>query len=126
MKYKICRLDGRFSYRDYFEYYIGFSSRMTSGQGPLQFNHALKWFMDTYGWSAEVRDYMKIMQWTQGPTQTFWNHVNLARTAASVLTERSEHCNPYWSWTNGHDDLRIYVASSKELAFFRLSHPVDQ
>jgi hypothetical protein len=34
-------------------------------------------------------------------------------------------CNTHWSWTNGYNDLRIYVASDKELTFFQLAHPQD-
>jgi hypothetical protein len=35
-------------------------------------------------------------------------------------------CNPYWSWTNGYDDLRLYVKSDQELSFFQLANPIDQ
>ena len=35
-------------------------------------------------------------------------------------------CNPLWSWSNGYEELRIYIKGDKELAFFQLSHPVDQ
>jgi len=123
MKYEIIRLDGRYTYRDLFEYCIKFSDRMAVDQGPLHFNQVLEWFRDTYGWSAEIRDYSKMLRWvTVFPgikTQPF-------RLAQSVLTERPDHCNPLWSWTNGYNDLRIYVKSGAELGFFQLKFPVDQ
>lgn len=122
MKYQIIRLDGRYSHRDLFEYCIKFSNRMSVDQGPLHFNDGVKWFVDTYGWSAEIRDYDKMQKWTIQTTQWMGNY----RVAQGVLEELPEHCNPYWSWTNGYDDLRIYVRSSAEIAFFQLRFPVDQ
>lgn len=123
MKYTITRLDGRYSYREQFEYYIGFSGTMARGHGPLYYNHAIKWFINTYGWSAEVREYMKIQRWTA----TLQLSPKLAlHMATDILEQQSEHCNPHWSWTNAYEDLRVYVASDRELAFFQLAHPVDQ
>jgi hypothetical protein len=43
-----------------------------------------------------------------------------------VLARPSAHCNPHWSWSNSYQDLRIYVATEKELTFFQLAHPIDQ
>ena len=124
MKYTVTRLDGRFSYREWFEYYIGFPSSMSNRQGPVRYNDALKWFFQTYGWSAEIRQYGRIMQWTFG---TYVNTLlNQKTQATGILSERSEHCNPHWSWTDHYPDLRVYLASDKELAFFQLAHPVDQ
>ncbi len=124
MKYEIIRLDGRYTYRDLFEYCIKFSNRMAVDQGPLQFNDALKWFFDTYGWSAEIRDYSKMQKWTVQTTQWMGNLRKLQ--ASGILEEPPDHCNAHWSWTNGYDDLRIYVKSGAELAFFQLRFPVDQ
>jgi len=124
MKYEILKLDGRFTYRDLFGYCIKFSNRMAVDHGPLQFNDALKWFLATYGWSAEIRDYAKMQKWTQQATQ--WLGNRQIQTASGILEDTPDHCNPYWSWTNGYDDLRIYVRSDAELAFFQLAHPVDQ
>jgi len=121
MKYQIVKLDGRFTYRDWFEYCIKFSNRMAVDQGPLQFNDALRWFFDTYGWSAEIRDYAKMQKWTFQATA--WLGNRQIQKASGILEETPGHCNPYWSWTNGYDDLRIYVASDKELNFFQLRWP---
>ena len=124
MKYTIQRLDGRFSFRKYFEYYIGFTGRMTNGQGPLHFNTAHKWFTDVYGWSAEVRQYEDMVRWTAGSQLYFQGAPRVIKNSDN--DELPLCCNPHWSWTNGYEDLRIYVASDQELAFFQLSHPVDQ
>ena len=121
MKYEIIKLDGRFTYRDLFGYAIKFSNRMAVDQGPLQFNDALKWFSDTYGWSAEIRDYTKMQKWTVQSTQ--WMGNIRPHLAKGILEETPDHCNPHWSWTNGYDDLRIYVATEKELNFFQLRWP---
>lgn len=124
MKYTVTRLDGRYSYRDWFEYYIGFSGRMSNHHGPKFFNDALKWFFNTYGWSAEIRQYDQINKWTQVSRQV--NGIMLARPAGAILTEPSPYCNPHWSWTNHYSDLRVYVAGDQELAFFQLANPLNK
>lgn len=121
MKYEIQRLDGRFTYRDLFEYCIKFSNNMAIGQGPLQFNNAMRWFLDTYGWSAEIRGYDKMLKWTAGTTVN--GYLRSKMMSKGIMAQRPDHCNPHWSWTNGYDDLRIYVASDAELNFFQLKWP---
>jgi hypothetical protein len=123
MKYEIAKLDGRFTYRDLFEYYIKFSNRMAVDHGPLKFNDAMRWFTDTYGWSAEIRDYNKMHKWTQQTTQWMGSRFQASQ---GVLEQLPDHCNSHWSWTNGYDDLRIYVATDKELNFFQLRWPCEQ
>ena len=121
MKYEIAKLDGRFTYRDLFEYYIKFSNSMTRGHGPLHFNTVLEWFRDTYGWSAEIRQYNNMMSWTTASR----NVMNQFPKATGILSELPDCCNSHWSWTNGYDDLRIYLATDKELNFFLLRWPND-
>jgi len=125
VKYEIIKLDGRFSYRYLFEYAIKFSTSMASGNGPVEFNDALKWFYETYGWSAEVRSYDKILSWVHSANAIAsqpW-----ASRLPGVLTELPIHCNPHWSWTNGYEDsLRIYVKSAAELNFFQLKWPNEK
>ena len=123
MKYKIHRLDKRFSYCDHFQYYIGFTGKMRNEQGPFFFNQAQEWFTGTYGWSAEIRQWGDMLEFVS--TNQLLNRRGFP-TPNSVINHRPDACNPHWSWTNGYDDLRIYVATDKELAFFRLAHPVDQ
>lgn len=119
MKYDIVKLDGRFSYRDKFAYCIKFSNAMSRDRGPLCFNDALRWFNQIYGWSAEIRDYIKMLRWVD--TSQLLNR-NIGPVSTSLL-DAPDHCNPHWSWTNGYDDLRIYVRSEEELAFFQLRWP---
>lgn len=115
MKYEIQRLDGRFSYRNLFQYCIKFGGRMSLSRGPLHFTQVQRWFFETYGWSAEIRQYAEIRTWI-----TTNNRV-LKGQPAEIPVE----CNPHWSWTNGYDDLRIYVATDKELNFFQLRWPCE-
>ena len=119
MKYIVTRLDGRYSYRQNFEFYLGFSNTIVRDQGPLHFNDAMCWFTAHYGWSAEIKQWHNIDRWTG-------NHVMGILVASGILPEPSAHCNPHWSWSNLHTNLRIYVATEQELAFFQLAHPVDQ
>ena len=123
MKYTVQKLDGRFSYHRYFKYYIGFSHRMSDGQGPLSFARAQKWFVDTHGWSAEIRQWAEIRSW-------YTNGIPMMAIKGGRIRPDLENlppeCNMNWSWTNGMDELRIYVKSDAELAFFQLAHQVDQ
>jgi hypothetical protein len=123
MRYKINRLDGRYSHNDRFSYYLGFSQTMTHKSGPLHFNDAMTWCIRTWGWSAEVNQTAKILAWTVSI-----NHIQSNLNLASgIMPESPEFCNPSWSWTNHiGGDLRIYLKGDAELAFFQLAHPVDQ
>lgn len=125
MRYEIVKLDGRFTYRKLFGYCIKFSDNMARGQGPLHFNSVLEWFRDTYGWSAEIRQYDNIIKWVAN-SQLMMNQFSSVRLAQGISTDRPNHCNPHWSWTNGYDDLRIYVKSDAELNFFQLKWPTEQ
>lgn len=122
MKYDILRLDGRFTYRDLFAYCIKFSNRMSNDRGPLDFNTTLKWFTETYGWSAEIRQYDNMLKWVN--TSHLLNR-NMGPVSTALL-DAPDHCNPNWSWTNGYQDLRIYVKSDSELNFFQLKYPCEQ
>jgi hypothetical protein len=124
MKYTIQRLDGRFTYRDWFQYYVGFSHQMSNDQGPLNFDHCLQWFVRTYGWSAEIRQYADIHRWVsmnqnvnQHMIKKFGKNIGILSTP-----DLPASCNPFWSWTNGYNDLRIYVKSDQELSFFQLAN----
>jgi hypothetical protein len=120
MKYQIQKLDGRYSYNQHFKYYIGFPARMSFNQGPADFTQALKWFFATYGWSAEIRNWMDILQWHSTSVPLMMVRGGFARPMPKHMPEE---CNELWSWSNGYDDLRIYVKSDAELSFFQLAHP---
>ena len=124
MNYRIQRMDGRYSYNQHFQYFASFNTSMTRGLGPLHFNLALQWMITTWGWSSEVRQYGDILQWVKNMSV-----LPLSTVKGSGLWEvydTSMICNPHWSWTNQHRDLRIYMASDRELMVFQLAHPVDQ
>jgi hypothetical protein len=111
MQYKIHKLDGRYTHREYFAYTIVFSPQMApNNKGVLWFNNVLQWFTRTYGHSCEIRMMISMLR---------YHH-----SFGGLLDDTAlpEHVNFKWSWTNGYDDLRIYVKSDKELNFFKLSH----
>ena len=126
MKYDIHRLDKRFTYKTWFEYLIAYPERMTNSQGPLNFTRTQKWFTETYGWSAEVRQYADIYNYHT--TALKYSGIKAGGIFTGQSLEIPPECNPHWSWTNGFNtrDLRIYVGSSAELAFFQLKFPLDQ
>jgi hypothetical protein len=126
MKYNIHRLDKRFTYKTWFEYLIAFPERMTNSQGPLNFTRTQKWFTETYGWSAEIRQYADIYNYHT--TALKYSGIKAGGIFTGQSLEIPPECNPHWSWTNGFNtrDLRIYVGSSAELAFFQLKFPLDQ
>jgi hypothetical protein len=119
MKYDLIRLDGRYAYRHNFKFYLRFTGSMARQSGPVYFNDAMTWFAERYGWSAEIKQWHHIDRWTG-------NQLAGIPVASGILAEPSAHCNPHWSWSNLHTDLRIYVATEQELAFFQLTYPVDQ
>jgi hypothetical protein len=117
MKYRLQKLDGRYSYRENFEYCLIFGKSIN--HGLFDFSEAQNWFFDTYGWSAEVRQWKEFDNW--------WSMQQIvANTHGYLKNERPIGYNPYWSWTNGYDDLRIYVATKQELTLFALKYPVDR
>jgi hypothetical protein len=88
---------------------------MSLSRGPEHFTQVQRWFFETYGWSAEIRQYAEIRQWITTNNRVF----------KGTPTQLPDSCNEYWSWTNGYDDLRIYVKSDKELNFFLLRWPCE-
>lgn len=114
-KYTVHKLDRRHRFCDKFEYYVSFKSRMAGSGGPMLFNSALQWMIQTWGWSAEIDQYVEIENWA-----------DLCNFRQGTKYDIPPECNPRWSWTNRFEDLRIYFVSDAELAFFQLAHPVDQ
>jgi hypothetical protein len=113
MQYQVTKLDGRYRYHRLFQYQIAFSDRMAMNQGPLHFATAQMWFFNTYGWSAEVRQYDDIRTYVDKANQWLGNALPMPGCI-----------NPQWSWTNGiNHQCRIYVATDRELSFFMMAHP---
>ena len=119
MKYKIRKLDGRYSYREFFKYTIVFNRGMNHhNRGVEWFNTTKLWFEQSYGTSAEIRDWKTVRDW----------YHRMAPVNALFQDQQytvPEFVNYAWSWTNGYDDLRIYVRGEQELAFFKLANSVD-
>jgi hypothetical protein len=120
MKYTVNKLDARYSYHQWFSHYIGFSSRMSNNKGPLEFNQVLQWLVQTYGWSAEVKQYQAIYEWYNKSVPLMSVNGGWVRSAPKNLPPE---VNPHWSWSNQYEELRIYVRGDEELAFFQLAHP---
>ena len=106
MKFKIKKLDGRYAYNNYFEYCVEFPRKTF---GPVEFHTVMAWMIETYGYSAEVRDFMYIRD------------MLLRRQQFNVPeSDTPDFVNQQWSWTNGSNNLRLYFATDKELSFFKL------
>jgi hypothetical protein len=123
MRYTVQKLDGRFSHKHLFSYYIGFSNRMNQDQGPLEFSRAQQWFSNTYGWSAEIRIYENIYEWAMMDPSVPMMRVTGGWARRPPKTP-PDVCNTHWSWTNGYNDLRIYTGE-KELTMFQLKFKLD-
>ena len=113
MKYKIRKLDGRYSYKEFFKYCIVFNNTMIDKQVE-SFNDCVQWFTKTYGPSTEIRQWKDIHRYYYTMGISFLDDTNIP-----------DYVNRNWSWTNGYDDLRIYIKGDKELSFFKLAIPVD-
>ena len=109
MKYFVKQLDGRYAHNNYFDYCIDFPRNQF---GPVEFHTAMSWMIKTYGYSAEVRDFMYIRAMLQKRQQ-----FNVPDSDAPPFVNRQ------WSWTNGTNNLRVYLKSEKELSFFKLKWP---
>ena len=125
-KWKCTKLDARYNYKKYFGYMIEVQGIGNSALKAVEFNRVKQWFEQTYGHSAEVRDWVNIVgyfNFTQAAS-TLWRKKLPVQQEEMPLDIISEH----WSWTNGRygEDHRIYCASEKEVAFFRLAHKLDQ
>jgi hypothetical protein len=106
MKYYVKKLDGRYAHNRHFDYCVEFSRNQF---GPVEFHTAMAWMIETYGYSAEVRDFMWIRSMLEKRQQ-----FNVPNSNVPAFI------NPLWSWTNGSNNLRLYMKSEKELSFFKL------
>lgn len=114
MRYKIIRLDRRYSYRDQFDYLLEFQRERNSGHvslgpngsgvynsGVLAFDRARRWFNQQFGWSQDVVTRGKMI------------------TSGAEI----EEINTRWAYSVAYDQYRLYVASDQELQWFLLAHP---
>lgn len=106
MRYKIIRLDKRYSYRDQFDYMIEFRrsrnyASTADSTGVLAFDRARRWFNQQFGWSQDV----------------------VTRGAMITNGAEMEEINTRWAYSVAYDQYRLYVASDQELQWFLLAHP---
>jgi hypothetical protein len=106
MKYDVKKLDGRYAHNAHFDYCIEFPRNQF---GPVEFHTVMQWMIETYGYSAEVRDFMWIRSMLAKRQQFNVPNSNVPK-----------FINPLWSWTNGSENLRMYLKGEKELSFFKL------
>lgn len=109
MKYKITKLDGRYSHREHYEYLIEFSKSNQIGTGVLDFDRARRWFNQKFGWSQDVEQ----------------QDAMIANQRTHKETYLPDDINFTWAYCAKYNDYRIYVATDKELNWFVLSHPKD-
>ena len=107
MRYRIIRLDKRYSYREQFDYMLEFTrgkewtGQGIYSQGVLAFDRARRWFNQTFGWSQDV----------------------ITRGTMITNGAESDEINTRWAYSVAYDQYRIYVASDQELQWFVLAHP---
>lgn len=109
MRYKVVKLDGRYSYSANFRWCLEFTRSDWKGTGVLDFDRARRWMNETWGWSQDV-DTM----------------IAMARELNKKIEPWDGIINPHWAYSVKYRDYRIYLASDKELAWFTLKHPTEQ
>jgi hypothetical protein len=101
MTFKLKKLDKRYNGSNLFKFVaipdhskgIAFISGLVRrSQEQREFSEIRKWCWSQWGPSCELRLYRDDTEWT----------------------------NPLWCWDSEHDNLRIYLQSDKEAAWFKL------
>lgn len=126
--YKIHKLDSRYNFHQYFAYYIGFSHTTPQTKASLAFWRAQRWFSETYGFSAEIHSWDEIRRSAQFSQRSgMWRKTILSQAWIEEI-DADDVLNIAWSWSIGREakDYRIYCASDREVAFFKLAYKVDQ
>ena len=108
MKYKVVKLDARYSHNTAYQYMLEFSKGHWRGTGVLNFDRARRWFTTNYGWGQDVEIRSELIRSKQHHAEEF----------------EDDDINSTWSFS-ARNDYRIYVATDKELSWFLLSHPVS-
>ena len=108
MKYKIIKLDRRYTHRDNYSHLIEFY-KGRFGTGVLDYDRACRWFAANFGWSQEVEVQVEM-------------RVNRQH---HPLAYADQDYNDSWCYCSKYDTYRIYVKSAKELEWFLLANPND-
>jgi hypothetical protein len=106
MKYKVIKLDGRYSHRSRFRYMLEFYKGPRS-TGVADYDRACRWFNENFDWSqdVEVQVEMRVSQ----------RYYPQAYTDADF--------NENWASCSKYDNYRIYIKSEKELEWFLMANP---
>jgi len=88
--------------------------------GPLSFCQTTDWFTEKYGPSCEVRQWFEMKEWQEAYSKII-SATKASNMTPEVINDAKKYVNPHWSWSNGTEDLRVYICSDKELTFFNLS-----
>ena len=107
MKYKIIKLDGRYSHRHRFSHMLEFYKGTSARSGVLDYDRACRWFNDHFGWSADVEV----------------QHEMLLHRKYNPQLHSNNDLNEHWATSSKYNDYRIYVQSAKELEWFLLANP---
>lgn len=108
MKYKITKMDGRYSHYGY-KYLVEFSRNTSQGTGVLDFDRSRRWFNTNFGWSQDVETRERMRE-----------NQRLHRAAY-----QPDDINPVWAYCVKYGDYRIYVDNDQTLSWFVLAHPND-
>ena len=107
MKYKITKMDGRYSRYGY-KYLIEFV-KSQRGTGVLDFDRSRRWFNEQFGWSQDVETRQSMKENQQNHPDAY----------------QPNDINPVWAYAVKYGDYRIYVNDDKTLSWFLLCHPAS-
>ena len=108
MKYKITKMDGRYTRYGY-KYLVEFSKADQIGTGVLDFDRSRRWFNEHFGWSQDVET-RRLMMHNKRHNHEAYNDNDI---------------NPVWAYAVKYGDYRIYVDEDKTLSWFVLCHPAN-
>lgn len=110
MKYKVVKLDQRYSHHGDFAYMLEFSKGHWIGTGVLSFDRVRKWFTTNYGWGQDVEVRSELLRSKRHHAEEF----------------EPDDINSVWAFSAKYNDYRIYIDNDQTLSWFLLCHPVSQ
>jgi hypothetical protein len=108
MKYKITKMDNRYTRHGY-RYIVEFNKDHGHGTGVLDFDRCRRWFNQQFGWSQDVETRYQMQR-------------NKIRNQEAY---QEDDINSTWAYAVKYGDYRIYVDEDKTLSWFVLCHPVS-
>ena len=106
MRYKITKMDGRYSHYGY-THLLEFSRSTQHGTGVLDFDRARRWFNSTFGWSQDVETRARLFENRLYHKEAY----------------TPDDINPVWAYAVKYGDYRIYIKDEQTLSWFVLAHP---